>query len=318
MNELWNISGRYFLQTFLSANCNNCNHQHKELCDKTETPNDLFKKYVVKRTDFMIDIYENKVKIIYYPDKIENKTVYTKDRIIENVDIIICASGYKKQFPFLDDRIINDEFIKKMIPENTSNIAFIGYARPTMGSIASIAEMQSWWVESYFSNHLSYRIRTPLFRFKDPLNLENDHINTIVIGCYYLKDLAKDMNLEPNMLYLFFTDFELFQKIYKGSCHPMIYRIHGDKSYPEARQTLINTFYDFNNDKSYYEKLYFLMFIMFHILFIIFIFIESSFFIYTIFLIQKYRKIKNVKYENYSIYTYIITIALIIYFYCFL
>ena len=177
-----------------------------------------------------------------------------------------------------------------MILKNKSNIAFVGYARPTMGSIGPLAEMQSWWIESYFANRLLYKIRKPIFRFKDPLNLDNEHINTLVIGCYYLKDLAKDMNIEPNMTYLFFTDFELFKKIYTGSCHPMIYRIHGNKSYPEARNILINTFYDFNNEKSFIEKKYLLMFITFHILFIICICILSYF---LTFLLVKKLKLKN-------------------------
>jgi hypothetical protein len=315
ISECWHIFGRTAGMILSNSNCGKCNHQHKKLCDVTKTPDDLFKKQVVKRTEFLLDIYENKVNIIYYPYKIENRTIYTKEIKIENVDIIVCASGYKKTFPFLDDKIINDVFIKKMIPKNTSNIAFIGYARPTMGSIASIAEMQSWWVESYFSNNLKYNIRYPVFRFKDTLNLKNDHIDTMVIGCYYLKDLAKDMQIEPNMLYLFLFDFELFKKIYTGSCHPMIYRINGDKYYPESRKILLDTFIDFDKERTILEKIYFWTFTGLHIIFILIIFIISYFFTYIIFLIQKYRKIKNVKFKNYSIFTYIATFLSIVYFY---
>lgn len=315
ISEFWHTWGRWIGNVYANSNCGKCNHQNSELCDKTETPEDLFKKYVVKRTDFMLDIYDNKVKLLFYPDKIKNKTVYTKDGIIENIDIIVCATGYKKHFPFLDARIMHDDFIKKMIPKNTSNIAFIGYARPTMGSIASIAEMQSWWIESYFANKLSYSIRTPVFRFKDVLNLENEHINSLMIGCYYLKDLAKDMRLEPNMVYLFFTDFELFKKIYTGSCHPMIYRIHGDKYYPESRNILMNTFIDFDNDRSSEEKKYFALFILFHLIFVLFLFVLSFLFTYILFLIQKYRNMKNIKYSNYLVFSYLITTGLILYFY---
>ena len=321
MSEIWHTCGRIFLKNVgnfpnLKITGNICSHSHKELCDKTVTPNDLFLKNVVKRTEFLIDIYENKVHIISYPNKIINKTVYTKETTINNVDIIVCATGYKKHFPFLDDNIVHDKFIKKIIPMNTTNIAFIGYARPTMGSIAAIAEMQSWWIESYFYNNLSYTIRKPTFRLKDPLNLKNEHIDTLVIGCYYLKDLAKDLKIEPNMVYLFFYDFELFKKIYTGSCHPMIYRIHGYKSYEGSRDTLINTFPDFDNDRSQKEKLYFSMFLFFHIIFILFLFFVSYIIAYVIYLIQKHRS-KNVKYHNYLLLSYFITIILIIYFYLF-
>lgn len=233
-------SRKILFQMYNDFNCNKCIHQIKDLCKINKTPDSLFNKYVVKRTEFLLDIYEKKVKVVYYPTNITNNTIYTKDDIFD-VDIIICSTGYKKYFPFLKESVYKDTYIKKMIPQNTDNIAFIGFARPTMSSIALIAEMQSWWVKLYFENTLQYKIRSTYFRYNDPLDLSNNNINTLVIGCYYIKDLAKDLKIEPHMLYLLFTDFELFNKILFGSCHPMIYRIHGNKSYTNAREVLINT-----------------------------------------------------------------------------
>jgi len=270
ISNFWHEYGRKIGHTSIGKDpaCDKCNHYHKKLCDINETPDNLFKKYVVKRTEFLLDIFEEKATVVYYPHKIEGRTVYTKEETIKDVDIIVCASGYKKQFPFLDKSVYSGDFIKKIIPKNATNIAFIGFARPTMASIASIAEMQSWWTELYFQNKLNYTIRRPIFRNQDALNLENDHIDTLVIGCFYMKDLAKDMNLEPNMIYLFFTDFELFKKIYTGSCHPMIYRIHGDKSYPEAREVLMDIFPDFGKH-TLFSYQYFAMFLVYHLFFII-------------------------------------------------
>jgi len=309
MSTIWHTYGRMFL--FGNTNgCGKCNHNHKKLCDINETPDNLFLKYVVKRSDFLIDIFENKVNIVYYPDKIIGKTVYTKEKIIENVDIIVCATGYKKNFPFLKDSICSDEeFIKKMIPKNTSNIAFIGFARPTMGSIAVIAEMQSWWVLKYFENKLSYKIRTPFFRNYDVLNLTNQNINTLIIGCFYLKDLAKDMNIEPNMVYLLFTNFKLFFTIYSGSCNTMVYRIHGEKSYQGSDKVLINSLPNFNNHSNV-SKMYILMFFVCHIIFIILCIILAYTISYIIFLISN-LKYKILNYENMKYLFYIISIYII-------
>jgi thioredoxin reductase len=272
MSHLWHEYGRSLLLKILNYDCAKCTHQHAKLCSLTETPDNLFKKYVVKRTEFMLDIHEKKVELVVYPYKIEGLTVYTKDLTINNVDIIVCASGYKKEFPFLDDDVWKGELIKKMIPVNYNNIAFIGYARPTMGSIASVAEMQGWWIEKYFNDpSFNYRVRTPLFRNIDPLDLSNEHINTVVIGCFYIKDLAKDLHIEPNMFYLLLTDFELFFRIYCGSCHPMMYRIHGYKSYEGGRKVLLDTYVS-NEEKKTGEWLYIFLFIVFHSIFIIFLF----------------------------------------------
>ena len=273
MSHFWHKYGRTTISTRssilnLSLNCCKCTHQHVGLCNLNKTPGNLFKKYVVKRTEFMLDIYENKVELVNYPYKMNRTNVYTTNLTLENIDIIVYATGYKKNFPFLEDNIWNGEFIKKIIPVNISNIAFIGYARPTMGSIASIAEMQGWWVEKYFNDpQFTYKIRKPLFRSIDPLNLSNEHINTVVIGCFYLKDLAKDLKIEPNMFYLLITDLELFFKIYTGTCHPMMYRIHGYKSYDNARNVLIDTYVEYK-EKGHNEIEYFIFFIILHIIFI--------------------------------------------------
>ena len=310
MSNFWHNYGRRMLKP--NRDCGNCIHNHKKLCSINKTPENLFKKYVVKRTDFLLDIIEDKVKVIYYPTKIENQTIYTKKEIIQNVDIIVCASGYKKQFPFLEPKVYQGDFIKKMIPCNTSNIAFIGFARPTMGSIAAIAEMQSWWVQDYFNHTLKYKIRKPVFRNIDPLNLSNDNIDTIVIGCYYLKDLAKDMNLLPNMFRLFFTDFQLFQTIYTNSCHPMIYRISGQKAFPKARNILIDTFPKFG-DRDTTSKLYILLHIFYHILFILSCF-AISYLLY--FIIYRTALVTSKKKPSILVF-FIISFTLIAIFYTF-
>lgn len=290
ISNMWHEYGRLLLRL---RYCKKCSNQHDELCNINETPDNLFKKYVVKRTDFMLDIHEKKANIVFYPDKIEGKTVYTKEKTIENVDIIVCATGFKKHFTFLEDDVWKGEHIKKMVPTKYSNIAFIGYARPTMGSIAAVAEMQSWWIEKYFFDEtFSYKNRKPTFRTIDPLNLKNDHINTIVIGCYYLKDLAKDLKIEPNMWYLLFTDFELFLRIFTASCHPMIYRIHGYKNNDNSRKILMDTLIEIN--KLSYR--YLLFFVVLHLLFIAFLLLVAFLLSYIVYVSQSFKKM--VKYKQ--------------------
>lgn len=313
MSAVWHEYGRYIIgylffslllgdSNFMN---NKCVHSHQQLCSINETPNNLFKKYVVKRTEFLLDLYEEKVKIIKFPNKIHGKTVEYVNGSIKDVDIIVCATGYKKNFPFLDKKYTEGEFIKKMIPKNTHNLAFIGFARPTMGSIAAIAEMQSWWVNEYFYNNLNYQIRKPFFRNIDPLNLENEHINSLVIGCYYLKDLAKDMNLEPNLLYLFFTNYDLFTTILSNSCHPMMYRIHGKKRTPESEKILLDTWPTFKN-KIFWSKLYILFFVFLHIIYYLIILL-IFYLIYSyrnriLKLYKKYKKLSNRFIKNKLIY----------------
>jgi hypothetical protein len=270
ISYIWHEYGRNMIKYVRNINCNNCIHQNDDLCKINKTPNNLFLKYVTKRTDFLLDIYENKVKIVYYPTKIKNKSIETKELNFD-VDIIVCSSGYKKYFPFLDSSVYEGKFIKKIIPNNSNNIAFIGFARPTMGSIATIAEVQSWWVKSYFDG-MKYKIRKPFFRYYDVLDLSNNNINSLVNGCYYMKDLAKDLKIEPNMVHLFFTDFKLFKNILFSSCYSMIYRIHGQKSYIGSNDFFINNIpkienINFENNLLHYN----LLFLYAHVIYIVFL-----------------------------------------------
>ena len=269
ISYLFHEKSRDIFNVVLNINCNNCSHQNNNLCKINKTPDNLFLKYVTKRTDFLLDMYENKVKIVYYPTKIKNKTIETKEYNFET-DIIICSTGYKKYFSFLDKDVYNGQFIKKMIPTNTHNIAFIGFARPTMGSIATIAEVQSWWVKSYFEG-MNYTIRKPFFKYYDALDLSNNNINSLVNGCYYIKDLSKDLKIEPNMLYLFFTDFELFKNIFCSSCYTMIYRIHGQKSYNNSRELFLNNIPTKNETLELFDLRSLMIYL--HIIYIIFIII---------------------------------------------
>lgn len=308
ISHIWHEYGRAFILYYQKLDCGKCIHQNSELCNINETPDNLFKKYVVKRTEFILDIHEKKVSIVFYPDKIEGKTVYTKEKTIENVDIIVCATGFKKQFSFLEDDVWKGEHIKKMVPTKYTNIAFIGYARPTMGSIAAIAEMQSWWIEKYFFDEtFSYKNRKTWFRTIDPLNLENDHINTLVIGCYYLKDLSKDLNIEPKLLYLLFTDFELFLRIYRGTCHPMMYRIHGYKSNDNSRQILMDTYIETEKQSLFY----FLFFVVLHLLFIAFLTLVAFLLSYAVYVSQSFKKM--VKYKQTIFISLAVSLILIFY-----
>jgi hypothetical protein len=173
--------------------------------------------------------------------------------------------------------------------------------------------MQSWWTEMYFNNSLKYTIRKPLFRNWDVLDLSNDHINTVVIGCFYLKDLARDMNIEPNMFHLFFTDFELFKTIYTGSCHTMIYRINGVKSYPGSREVLINTFPKFE-EHSELSKKYILHFILYHLFFIIYCILIAFAITYSAYFISKLNNSK-LKYSDFTKLFYVLSISIIFIFY---
>lgn len=254
-----------------------CSHNHKELCDITKTPDGLFNKYVVKRFPFLCDMHNDKVNIVKYPKSFSGKSIFLENDNIDDIDIIICATGYKKEFKFLDEKYYKSDLIKKIIPYKYHNIAFIGFARPTMGSIVNVAEMQSWWASMFFNNEIKIKNRNYKWaRPENPIDIQNDFVNTIVIGNYYYKDLALDMNISPNLTYIFLTDPLLWKQIMHTTLHPVLFRLNGKFKHPDARFIILNNFPKFSQKKELY--IYYIMFTIFHLIYIMSIILLSYIF----------------------------------------
>lgn len=75
----------------------------------------------------------------------------------KRTDIIIFCSGYITRFPFFADQkhggAINDQF-KFVVHNDDPSLAFIGFARPLVGSFMGLSEIQSLFVSKLFSGQL--------------------------------------------------------------------------------------------------------------------------------------------------------------------
>ena len=66
-------------------------------------------------------------------------------------DVVVLATGYRQTFPFLkrasdglDDALPTEHFI---CDPDDPDLAFFGFARPNVGAIPPMAELQAmWWV----------------------------------------------------------------------------------------------------------------------------------------------------------------------------
>jgi len=216
---------------------NRCSHGVKELCHNDKR--NVFAKYLVKRTKFLCDIHSNKVKILRGDIYFNFNQVYENGKFIDDIDIIVYATGYRPKLEFLPEKVKNGEFIKNIVSLENPNIAFVGFTRPTMGSILIIAETQVMWLMLYFENRLNYQIRkNSFFRNINPQKLDNKLLRHLVIGNYYMDDLALDMKVKPNLKKFFFTDFKLWYYLFFGMVHPMNYRLEGVYYLPQVRENI--------------------------------------------------------------------------------
>jgi cation diffusion facilitator CzcD-associated flavoprotein CzcO len=75
----------------------------------------------------------------------------------KRVDLIIFCSGYHTRFPFFEDERyggpVNKNFLFVLCNEDPT-LAFIGFARPLVGSFMGLSEMQSIYVSKLFSGEI--------------------------------------------------------------------------------------------------------------------------------------------------------------------
>ena len=263
MSGFWHLFGRKILVNMYQGSNIKCVHNHHKLCEINETPDNLFGKYVVKRTPFMCDLHNGKAKVVYYPARFDGKTIICENgETIENVDVIVLGTGYEMNIPFIEDFYYED-LTKKVLSKKDDSIAFVGYVRPTMGSIANTAEMQSWWLAEYFKGTLKPKYRNFSWaRPEDPLNVSKH----VVIGNYYMRDLAMDMKIHPDMYKMFFTDFKLWTRVIHSTIHPMLFRLSGKKAFEGSRKMYLENFPNIAKKEFY---MYYIMFIIFHIIYIL-------------------------------------------------
>lgn len=76
----------------------------------------------------------------------------------QRADLILFCSGYITRFPFFTDEryggAINDHY-KFVVHNDDPSLAFIGFARPLVGSFMGLSEMQSLFVSKLFSGQLA-------------------------------------------------------------------------------------------------------------------------------------------------------------------
>ncbi|XP_071983261.1 flavin-containing monooxygenase 3-like isoform X2 [Engystomops pustulosus] len=185
--------------------------------------------------------------------KFTETSVHFEDgSVVENLDIVILATGYEYSFPFLDESIIKKDeskgsFYKKIIPLGIEKptLAFIAFILP-IGPTMVVAELQSRWATRLFKG---------LHKLPDPVGMreemqrdeqrrkkwfatsENNFRRTNYIS--YMDDLATDIGVRVNIWKLFLTDPVLAWKVVFGPCNSYQFRLTGSGKWDGAREAIM-------------------------------------------------------------------------------
>ena len=115
---------------------------------------------------------------------------------------IICCFGYQFHCPFLPEHLQTgklEDLYQFVFPTDDTSIAFLGFARPIIGSIPLITEMQSFWAFRVLSGKIELAGQSELVEKQQRNNAKWDrrlpgrgNLRTLVLPSTYVAMLLKE------------------------------------------------------------------------------------------------------------------------------
>ncbi|KAM4023001.1 dimethylaniline monooxygenase [N-oxide-forming] 2-like [Anomaloglossus baeobatrachus] len=179
-------------------------------------------------------------------------SVIFEDGTTADVDEVIFATGYSSTFPFLDDDLLklnnNDISLYKYVFPiylGKPTLAFLGLIQP-LGPIMPTAELQARWATRVFRGAAQLpsvkKMETDCIKNKDRKNKWFGVGRTQVLQAHYMdyiSDISREIGINPNITYLFFTDPRLAWQVSFGPCTPYQLRLKGPGKWPGARNAIL-------------------------------------------------------------------------------
>ncbi|KAE9419125.1 hypothetical protein Angca_004223, partial [Angiostrongylus cantonensis] len=184
----------------------------------------------------------------------ENGVIFEDGSEVNDVDVIILATGFKFHFPIVENGELIPvhenvvELYEYMFPIETSDhnsLAVIGLIQP-VGSIMPISEMQA---RVFYENLFGSKKIPGKDKMKKWIREKQDEMraryvksprHTIQVDYIpYMDELANIVGCRPNIVKLILSDPLLAYKIYFGPCVPYSYRLRGPHAWSDARHAIM-------------------------------------------------------------------------------
>lgn len=232
--------------------------------------------FLTKSDDFIYNLLDHSLELRPGIASYEGtNTVVFDDGSRADVDIVVWCTGYQPRVPFLadllkqdgggignasgssdacDGRLDGQELFKNVFhPKLGESFAFIGFARPQLGAMPPIAELQARWFGAVLDGEA--RLPSPeemeaemaADRVQYGSRIFASRLRSSVDFGRYTADVARRAGCFPDIgLRAFFSDFALWQAFWFGPVLPQAYRIAdaGERG-EEARARLKNTYLTF-------------------------------------------------------------------------
>ncbi|XP_029355995.1 dimethylaniline monooxygenase [N-oxide-forming] 5-like [Echeneis naucrates] len=182
----------------------------------------------------------------------ETSVVFEDGSTVEDVDLVVFATGYKFSFPFLDSLLVsvsdNKASLYKYVfpPElDPPTLAVIGLVQP-LGAIMPISEMQARWATRVFKGCIKLPTVTAMLEdikckqesmakryvTSQRHTIQVDYVN-------YMDEIAQLVGVQPNVSRLLLTDPKLGLNVLFGPCTSYQYRLRGPGKWAGAREAIL-------------------------------------------------------------------------------
>ncbi|TWW57657.1 Dimethylaniline monooxygenase [N-oxide-forming] 5 [Takifugu flavidus] len=172
--------------------------------------------------------------------------------VVEDVDLVVFATGYTFSFPFLSSHVISvsenkTSLYKYVFPPELQRptLAIIGLVQP-LGAIMPISEIQARWATRVFKgctklpsvDSMMKDIECKKQKMAQRYVTSSRH--TIQVDYIsYMDEIAEQVGVRPNILKLLLTDPRLGWNVVFGPCTPYQYRLRGPGKWAGARQAIL-------------------------------------------------------------------------------
>ncbi|XP_030626994.1 dimethylaniline monooxygenase [N-oxide-forming] 5-like [Chanos chanos] len=184
-----------------------------------------------------------------------SSVVFEDGTVVDKVDVVVFATGYNYDFPFLPPSVKNTSghrmsLYKHIFPPSLERptLAVVGFIH-ALGAIMTQAEMQSRWVTQVFKGQKKLPSNQVMLKAveNDTKNMEKSYICSRqsplqVDFVSYMDDIAGEAGVRPSLLWLFFTDFPLWKRLLMGPVTAYQYRLTGPGKWSGARHAIFTQF----------------------------------------------------------------------------
>eukprot|EP00977_Amphora_coffeiformis_P010049 scaffold2353_cov167-Amphora_coffeaeformis.AAC.40 len=211
----------------------------------------------------------------------QGNTVSFSDGRSYQADVIICATGYRQSFPFLDskikkefqqgkwdimsdvhgekyaideDALPSDHFIAS---PRRPNLGFIGFVRPNVGAIPPMSELQVMWFLQNLQGKVHRQDRFLPIARPSYLVLGNKYPYGVDYG-NYMHRVAEDIGAAPTFSVLATKASHPIRALYtyaRGQAHIPIFRLQGPYASKQCWDTFENELWEVCKKRGIVENL---------------------------------------------------------------